>query len=120
MADNGSNWAQYLKEREGKNVLEWAHSFVVWEIKDNKWVYAVDVWVAPELRQKGTASRMLDVLSHEAEQKGLNLLTSADLRDKNCATSIKAILHYGFSPLMAQGQFIYFEKLIAYSASKDI
>jgi len=112
MADIKSNWAHYLSEREGKSVLEWPHSFVVWHFRE-EWLYVVDVWVDSAHRQSHIASSMLNQLAELALQSGYNkLLTSADLRDPGCAVSMKAILKYGFKPLHADGQFIYFEKYL--------
>jgi len=118
MPHNLSNWALYLKERESKNVLEWPNSFVVWQFKE-QWLYAIDVWVAPELRKQKLATEMLNNLTNVALEAGYKkLLTSADLRDPGCSVSIQAILNYGFKPLYADGQFLYFEKILA--NKKDI
>lgn len=105
-----SMYAQYLKEREGKEMLEKEHGFLTYRIGlDN--VYIVDLYTVPEKRESGYAASMADEVASLALRLGKKYLTgSVSLDAPQVKRNTEVLLAYGFKPLSEQDNMIYFIK----------
>ena len=108
-----SKWADYIRERQGKEVKEWENAFTVYSFPGDKICYIEDNYVEPKFRKKGIAAAMANEIVIEAKERGCNLLIgSVDLGAKAPADNMKVLLAYGMEPYMTEGKLIYFKKEI--------
>jgi predicted GNAT family acetyltransferase len=49
-------WAKYIKEREGKEIIEHDYGFAVYKINEEKTCYIEHIYVDDDFRGKGLAS----------------------------------------------------------------
>ena len=107
-----SLFAEYKKERENAIVVEDKNGFAVAKV-EGEYMYIVDIYVIPKLRQSDIASKYADRIAEIAKKKGIKkLLGSVDPRANGSTTSLKVVLGYGFKLLCVEGPMIYFEKEI--------
>lgn len=105
-----SVYAEYLKEREGKEVVENDNGFLSYRIF-NDYVYIVDIYVVPEKRKTGLAKFWADQVCEIAKAKGAKTLVgSVDVRANGATESLKVLLAYGMRVDSIDGQMIYFKK----------
>ncbi len=110
MAD--SLYAQYVKEREGKHILENGLGFATYNfIKDI--CYIEDIYTIPEARGLRTAANFADQITSHAKEAGCKrLMGSVAIRANNSDVSMKVLLAYGFKIDSCDGalQMIYLMK----------
>lgn len=105
-----NKFAAYLKEREGVELLETDDGFAIFNIKGEE-CYIRDIYVWPELRQKGIASRLADEISSIAKLAGCKILTGSVCPTlKGSTTSIDVLRGYGFKLHSATNNLIFFSK----------
>jgi Acetyltransferase (GNAT) family len=103
-------YAEYLKEREGKNVLENEHGFVVFKYFD-EFTYIIDIYVKPEMRKSHVASVLANEVCAISKALGKKqILGSVDVRANGATDSLKVLLAYGMHVDSIDGQVIYFKK----------
>jgi predicted GNAT superfamily acetyltransferase len=96
-----SLYAQYIQERLGKHIVESDKGFATYYFI-NEGVYIEDLYVVPEARQSGEATRLADEIASIAKQKGYTkMYGSVKPTSKNSTTSLKVLLAYGFELLEA-------------------
>lgn len=106
-------WAEYIKEREGKETWTRPHGFIVFLI-DGAECYIDSLYVEPQMRLKNYGSELTNELVRYAQAKGCRVLTCrVDTTSLNATESLKAILGYGFKIFGLQGSHIVLEKEIA-------
>lgn len=110
-----SLYAQYIKEREDKQVIEYEQGFIKFSFGENetfgKHCYIEDIFVTEENRDKHLASKMADQVKEIAKGKGCEFLVgSVDTTTNGVERSIKVLYSYGFTIKCLDGQMIYFSK----------
>lgn len=105
-----SNYAKYIKEREGKSIVEDENGFATYSFQEHM-VYIEDIYVIPEKRKMNVASKYADIIAEEAKKLGYNQLLGSVVPTANGATtSLKVLLGYGFKVYAASDNIIYFIK----------
>ena len=104
-------WAEYLKERSGKEVLQDPNGFTVYSYPGEGLCYIEDNWVMPAFRKSGVAKKMADKVVLEAKERNCHtLIGSVDLKSKAPGMNMKVLLAYGMDPYLAEGSVVYFRK----------
>ncbi len=68
---NMSLYAEYLKERTYDEIIETDEGFATYRvIEEGKAVYIVDIYVTPEARKAGLASKLADQIAEIANSRG--------------------------------------------------
>lgn len=107
-----SLYAEYVKEREGKSVIEHEHGFATY-YPHNGFMYIEDIYVIPTHRKTDVASQLADQIATQAKEAGYNkLLGSVSTLANNPTVSVKVLLSYGFKVLGAETNMIWFSKEI--------
>lgn len=105
-------YTDYIKEREGLEVLETESGFIAYKI-GGKECYIKDIYVLPEKRQSRVASDMADLVTSRAKEQGCEFLTGSVCPSANQAhRSLLVLLGYGMKLLKAEKDMIYFVKRI--------
>lgn len=92
-----SLYAQYIKEREGKEILETDKGFATFTVLNNGECYIQDIYVLPDHRQTGAASEMAARITEIAKSRDCHTLVgSVCVSTNNPTTSLKVLLAYGF------------------------
>lgn len=109
-----SLFADYKKEREGKEAIEVDNGFVTYKVYGDS-VYIEDIFVSKEQRRTGLASQLADMVVIEAKKQGcLKLLGTVDPGAIGASDSLKALMAYGFkiSPIQNPPPLWWFVKEI--------
>ncbi len=105
-----SLYAQYIKEREGKEIVEDNQGFATYTFVHDG-VYIQDLFVHPDFRQKGAASRYADQIAEIAKSKGYSkMYGSVCLSAKSCDDSLKVLQAYGFKLAHYDGGLLFMVK----------
>lgn len=109
-----SLYAEYIKEKTNDDILEVNGGFATYRyVPDQGAVYIIDIYVQPELRKNNIASKMADVIAHEAKQKGFfKMFGSVIPTAKDSTLGLKVLLAYGFKLSSSAENFILLEKEI--------
>jgi ribosomal protein S18 acetylase RimI-like enzyme len=109
-----SHYAKYVMERTEDLIVETAEGFVTYRYVNHDGlpsVYIVDIYVDPDFRNVGAASKLADIVVKEARDKGATrLLGSVVPSTNNSTTSLKVLLGYGMTLHSATNDFIVFRK----------
>lgn len=107
-----SLYADYIKEREGRSILESKEGFMTYEIKGQE-CYIADVYIRPEFRKSGVASGFASQIEDIARKQGCKFLTGSVTPSLKGATeSIIAQLKFGFKLHSSHEDFIILKKEI--------
>lgn len=107
-----SNYARYIREREGKHIVEDEYGFATY-VYLNEHCYIEDIFVRREFRTQGHASRYADQIAAEAKEKGFTkLLGSVCPNAKGADASLRVLQAYGFRLISSDKNLIYLEKEI--------
>lgn len=87
-----SLYAQYIKERENKDIVESDKGFATYQIFDNGECYIQDIFVAPEFRSQKVSYDMEKEISHIAKEKNCHSLIGSVCLDTNHASRNLQIL----------------------------
>lgn len=105
-----SLYAEYIREREGKEIVEDEKGFVTYTFVPEG-CYVVDIYVKPEFRKQGHAAALTDVVACVAKGKGCSkLIGSVCPQAKGSTDSLKALLAYGFQLDSCAPNLIYLKK----------
>lgn len=105
-----SLYGDYIREREGFEIVESEHGFATYLISGEE-CYIRDIYVTPEGRKSGLASQMADEISVIAKEKGCTyLLGTVSPVAKGATTSMKVLLAYGFEVFKSDSNMIYLVK----------
>jgi GNAT superfamily N-acetyltransferase len=107
-----SLYADYLRERVSKEVIEDHRGFVVYYYVPDG-CYVEDIYVAPEHRRSGVAQELLERVVTLAKQKGCNKLYGTVCPSaKNSHYSLTCSIAYGFILERCIDNLIIFSKRI--------
>lgn len=107
---------KYLREREGKEILQHDHGFTIYGYNcvpgvDFPHVYIQDNYVEPEFRKKGLAREMADRIAAQAKAAGIKvMLGSVDSNAKGADASLKVLIAYGMGLFAVSGGVIFMQK----------
>ena len=105
-----SLYAQYLKERESKEILEDETGFATYTFVQDG-VYIENIYTHPDYRQSGVASKFADKIAEIAKAKGYKKMYGSVVPTANNSTaSLKVLLAYGFRLDSAQPNAIFMIK----------
>lgn len=108
-----SLYGDYIKEREGREIVETADGFATYTFVGQDSCYLVDIYVRPEARKSGVASDLADQVSEIAKEVGCKrLLGSVDPSLSSSRASFMVLLAYGMRPIGIEGNLVFFEKEI--------
>ena len=106
----GSFYAQYIKEREEKEIVENEFGFATYKIYGDA-VYIEDIYVVPEMRKTGMAKTIVEQICFYAKERGAKkVFGSADVTANSSTDSIKFLLAFGATVHSVSGNLIYFSK----------
>jgi len=106
-----TNYARYIKEREGFEILETQFSFVCYKIKNNE-CFISHCYTSNDHRKSRSMSRLLFDLMDIAQNRGCDRITaSIDLRDSNASLTLLAALKFGFIIKFADRGVLIIEKI---------
>ncbi len=90
-------FAQYISERLDQGIVDIpGQGFATFKI-ERPVVYVADVYVVPELRKTGLASKMVDQIADLGKKQGCSVIkTTVQINTNNSDISETAILAYGF------------------------
>lgn len=107
-----SLYARYIKEREGKSIIENEDSFVSYKINGPE-VYLSDIFISEESR---TLSRFRALINQVAEIGKANecdiITANIHLADPNANKTLKVSMHVGFKVKDANGGILLLVKKI--------
>jgi GNAT superfamily N-acetyltransferase len=105
-------YKEYLKEREGTELVEGDFGFATYKI-DGKVCYIKDLYIVPEKRKLGLASKIADDICALAKQNGCDrLLGSVSLEDPNADANSRVLTAYGMKMFKTVDSMVYFTKEI--------
>lgn len=105
-----SHYADYLKERAGREIIETPYGFAVYTIKDSE-CYIEDIYVIPSKRQLGVAAALADQITATAKAKGCKYLTGSVCPTANSShASMLVLIAYGMRLFKAESNVVYFIK----------
>lgn len=107
-----SLWAEYVKETLGREVIETDYGFASYHVRGDD-CYLEDLYVVPEFRRAGGATRLGELVREKAIKAGCkSLTTTVNCTFKDPSTSLKACLSYGFQIHQTGQNFIVLRKEI--------
>jgi GNAT superfamily N-acetyltransferase len=107
-----SLFAQYVKEREGKHVIETEDGFAVLQFfPKNQEIYIEDIYVIPEKRKSGIGRSFLEQVEAMCREQGFNKISGSVRPSATGSTdSLKVLLSVGFRLAAAESDAIFFIK----------
>lgn len=107
-----SLYAEYIKEVYGKNMIETDELFIIWTI-NGEILYLEDMYIKPELRNKGLGQNALAWIISVARENGckeilISLMESCKFKNEN----MQIYLHVGFELHSFKDQIIYLKKKV--------
>jgi len=108
-----SLYGEYIKERLGRHIVEDERGFVTFDIyPQEKACYLVDMYVRPDFRRKGTATKHFgDQVVAAAKQAGCTRIFSTVLpKAVNSTVSVKGLLADGFELSHMDEELIWFRR----------
>lgn len=111
-----SMYGDYVRERLGDEILEFAYGFATFRFIEQDGVpcvYIVDIYVKPEFRKSKVASEMADQIVLMGKNKECKmLLGTVSPRARNATDSLKVLLGYGMVLHSCSSEVIIFKKEI--------
>jgi hypothetical protein len=105
-----NHYADYIKEREGFELLQHPHGFAIYKIEGEE-IYLKDIYVTPQERGRHVATELADAVSEIGMGAGcIKLLGSVSMKDKNLTRNLQILLAYGFKCNCALGELLLFSK----------
>lgn len=105
-----SLFGQYLKEREGVDLIETEHGFIIYSINKQE-CYVRDVYIHPEFRKKRSAFELVNLAVFEAKKAGCTILTGTVCPSANGSTeSLDFVRAYQMKLHSSINNLIYFTK----------
>lgn len=105
-----SLFGEYIQERENKGIIESETGFATYKFL-NDGVYIEDIYVKPEARKSGEATRLADMICDIAKEKGMTkVFGSVSPSAIGSTASLKVLLAYGFRLDSCTNNFIWLVK----------
>lgn len=111
-----SLFGDYVKERNGREIVEDEDGFATFIINPDGTCYLEDLYVVPDKRGpqpdgKGVASRYADKICEIAKSRGCKKLLGSVVPSLPGSTeNVKTLFKYGFKIKSSMNDFILFEK----------
>lgn len=108
-----SLYAKYLKERTpGVHILETSKGFATYiYIPQDKAVYIQDLYVLPEYRKAGYASKLANTIAFRAKELGLtHMVGTVNHRAEGADISAKVLEGYGMAVHLEGPEFTIYSK----------
>jgi len=107
-----SHYASYIREVTADHILETEGGFATYRyLNDDKTVYIIDIFVAPEHRRSRVSFAMIDEIVDRAKKIGcIELLGTVSCSNPKADASLKAHIAYGMTLSGAQNGAIIFRK----------
>lgn len=107
-----SLYGKYVKEREGKGIVESAQGFMTYKIQGEE-CYIADVFIDSDFRETGVAAEFTEQITKKAKEKGCKFLTGTVTPSLEGATvSLAYQLKRGFKLHSSHEDFIILKKEI--------
>lgn len=107
-----SLFADYKREREGKDAIETDWGFATFAVQGET-VYIEDLFVARSERGRGRAAHLTDMVVEKAKASGCKVLIGSVLPQAHGSTdAMKAFLAYGMKLAGIRGELIILTKEI--------
>ena len=105
-----SMFADYIKERLGKEIIETDKGFATYSFtKDG--VYVEDIYVKPDFRRERVAWDLLDQIAEIALNQGVRMMYGSCVPSTTGATeAMSAAIKYGFKLDSSTNNFIVYKK----------
>lgn len=109
-----SNYALYVKEREGKDTIENDKGFITYlELEKSKTLYISDLFIKKEYRSHSEARNLFDKVVNMAKDKGyISIMANIDLNTKTWEFSKMIMEEDGFKISGMKDNLIFFIKEI--------
>lgn len=105
-----SLYGKYVKELLGRHIVETGWGFATYSFH-NDGCYIEEIYVDPDTRRNGDASRMANEISSIAREKGCKFLYGSVRPASNGSTiSMEVLLAYGFKLDSSTDNFILMKK----------
>lgn len=102
--------ADYFKEKGLKEIIEDENGFATYMFLPEG-VYIEDIYVRPEARKSGHASKYADQIAEIARAKGFSKMFGSVVPSSNgSADSFRVLLAYGFQPNKCTNNLVIFVK----------
>lgn len=107
-----SLYAEYVKEREGKETIENDTGFITYlDLKPSKTIYLSDMYIKPEFRKTGAARSLYNELLAVLQEKKYNtMISSYDMDTNNWEHTEKMLENEGFKKAHKYGTLMYLIK----------
>lgn len=110
-----SLYGDYIKERLGKEIIEDENGFATYYFVNDS-TYIENIYVIPEARKLGIASKYADKIAEITLERGYTRLYGSVVPSASGATeSLKVLLSYGFQIESAAQNFIVLVKDLAWA-----
>ena len=105
-----TNYALYVKEREGKDILESKEGFATYYF-DHDSVYVADVFVRPEFRKQNIAKNFVLEIMKLGKEKGMKeCVTFIDTSTKGYEISKSGLLANDFEVIGFNNNMVFFKR----------
>lgn len=105
-------YADYVKERLGKEYHETANGFCIYSFGPN-YVYIEEIYVKPEARFTYEGTELANTVCEIAQKRGIKYMVGTVCPEANGSTSsLKALLSYKMQLLKIENGLIWFSKEI--------
>lgn len=105
-----SLYAEYVRERENKHILEDDKGFITYVVNGDE-CYIVDMYIKEKHRRSGHGIKQADQVCEAAKRLGCKYITgSVDPRTNGATYSMKLLINYGMEVLMVKDSLVYFVK----------
>ena len=109
----GELYRAYLKEREGLDVLEVDHGFMVYKIGERE-AWISDYYVHPDHREKGIGHAMADCVLQVCKDRGVgHVYCQIDHNANGVELSKLTIERYGFERAWEEGSLVIYKMEVA-------
>lgn len=106
-----SLYARYAEEKYGLRTLETEFGFVTYKLTETV-CHVETMYVVPEARRQGAATRLMDLVAHDLPDSVRFLSCEVDTAAKHGEQSFVAVQSYGFEVLKTQGSQIIMVKYL--------
>ena len=109
-----SLYAKYIKEKEGKKIIENDKGFATYSFSEDahgKYCYIEDIYVLPAFRKSGVAGSLADRIMKEAKGKGCVIVYGSVNPEAYAWTKALRVLEgYGMAYSHRDAELLYFKK----------
>lgn len=107
-------YSEYLKEREGKEVISTQKYLVIYKhYPESRQLYIADFYVSPKFRKQKIGTHAMDMIVSIAKDRGCtHLACTTDMTTNNWEKADAGLLVYGFKQINQDETIRYYYKEI--------